>query len=202
VSDGIFFNAMTHCKRTTERWWIWGLVGCAIVPWCQLCFVVPAPAETMPEQAYNVKAGFIYNFSIFTEWPEKAFDSPTAPITVYVKKNTAARDAFDVLKNKKIKSRGFVIKEFDNVNEILPSCHILYIDTSDKKTVEEILRKSRDGTILTVGDMEGFARMGGIINFYTENNKLRFEINVKAAKRAQLKLSSHLLKLARIIEED
>ena len=81
------------------------------------------------------------------------------------------------------------------------SCHILFISSSEKKNIEEILTRLGNHDILTVGETEGFARKGVIINFFLEKKNVRFEINVDAATRSNLKLSSRLLRLAHIIRE-
>ena len=55
--------------------------------------------------------------------------------------------------------------------------------------------------VLTIGEMPDFARRGGIINFIMEDNKVRFEVNVDAAKQADMNISSRLLALAKIVPQ-
>jgi hypothetical protein len=83
----------------------------------------------------------------------------------------------------------------------LTNCHILFIGSSEKWHIQEILRIIKGLNILTIGDTDGFAQKGIIINFYTEEQKVRFEINLDAAKRANLTISSRLLSLAKIVRD-
>jgi hypothetical protein len=81
------------------------------------------------------------------------------------------------------------------------NCHILFISSYEKRHIQEILKSIKGLNILTIGDTDGFARKGIVINFYTEGQKIRFEINLDAAKRANLTISSRLLSLARIVRD-
>jgi YfiR/HmsC-like len=82
------------------------------------------------------------------------------------------------------------------------ACQLIFVASSDKLQVRDILRGLRGASVLTVGDMTGFARMGGIINFVLDDSRVRFEINVKAAERAHLKISARLLTVAKAIVTD
>ena len=86
--------------------------------------------------------------------------------------------------------------------EDLEECHILFISSSERRNLSQILRIVRNKSVLTVGDTKGFAYSGVIINIASEENRLGFEINVDAAQRAHLKLSSKILKLGKIVKED
>jgi hypothetical protein len=81
----------------------------------------------------------------------------------------------------------------------LDKSHILYFATRDRATIRKILDRAKLHSILTVGEVDGFTRMGGIIDFFTENNRLRFRVNVDAAQRQGLKLSSQILLSAQIV---
>ena len=54
--------------------------------------------------------------------------------------------------------------------------------------------------VLTVGESDDFLDMGGVIRLLIEDKKVRFEVNMDAAQRAHLTISSQLLKLARAIK--
>jgi len=79
----------------------------------------------------------------------------------------------------------------------LRSCHILFISSSERKRLPQIIQSLRGASVLTVGDMGQFNQQGGIINFILEANKVRFEINSRGADHARLKISSKLLSLAK-----
>jgi hypothetical protein len=156
------------------------------------------PAQTPRE--YEVKAAFLYNFVQFVEWPADAFSDAQSPVVIGI----LGDDPFgasldDIVRDEKVNNRPLVIRHYQRVEDI-KDCQILFISQSENRRLEEILAGLKDRSILTVGDTDGFARRGGMIRFVTENNKIRFRINVKAAKTANLTISSKLLRLAEIVE--
>lgn len=164
-----------------------------------------APSAAWPQAAsdteLSIKAGFIYNFALFAQWPEKAFKDTASPLVICIAGDTATVEAFEPLTAKKILGRSVSIHAFGD-NATRHPCHILYIDSTSKAEAAALLNRARGSGALTVGDLDGFCRLGGVINFYRQNNKLRFEINTDAAGRAGIKLSSQLLKLAKIVKEE
>ena len=75
----------------------------------------------------------------------------------------------------------------------------MFISKSEKSRLTDIFDSLGSASILTVSETENFARRGGIINFYLEGNKVRFEINSDAAQRKGIKISSQLLKLGKVV---
>jgi len=98
--------------------------------------------------------------------------------------------------------RSKLINEHPLRIEKLPSpteatnCHILFICSSEKQRTAEILKGLQSTSVLTVSETEGFTDAGGMINFVKASNKIRFQINDPAARKAKLKISSKLLSLA------
>ena len=80
------------------------------------------------------------------------------------------------------------------------NCQIIFISSSEKSRLPEIFENLKSARVLTVGETQGFANGGGIINFVEENNKVRFEINADSARRTGLSISSELLKLAKLVK--
>ena len=99
-----------------------------------------------------------------------------------------------------IVGRKLVVKRFNKVRDI-QKCHIVFVSASEKASVSDVLDRAKGTSWLTIGETEGFAQRGGIINLIKEEKRFRFEINVKSAKKAELKISSKLLKLAKIVED-
>ena len=158
-------------------------------------------AKAPPPSEYQLKAVFLYNFAKFVEWPAESFADDQSPIILGILGEDPFGDTIDqIIKGKTIKDRELTIKRFEKI-EKLEACHILFISSSEEKRLEEILETLRDSSVLTVGEMKQFARSGGMINFTVRESKIRFEINVDAAERAKLKISSKLLKLAKIIKD-
>ena len=161
---------------------------------------VPGAHAQLPSLRENeIKAAFLYNFVKFTEWPAEAFPESSSLLTVGVLDDRQVDAAFKSLDGKIVRGRKLRIKRIESTSD-LESCHIVFIRISGKERVSQILVSLQNSSVLTVGEMKGFAQLGGIINFYMKTNRLRFEINVDAAKRAELKMSSKLLKLAKVVE--
>jgi len=145
---------------------------------------------------YQVKAAFLYNFAKFVEWPDRAFSGPDAPFVIGVLGDDPFGDALDSIKGKTVKEHTVVVKRMSGISDA-GSCQVLFISSSEEGRLEEIISTLGQGPVLLVGDMDRFARRGGMIKFLVENNKIAFEINAEAAKQAGLTISSQLLKLAR-----
>jgi hypothetical protein len=155
-----------------------------------------------PSKEYQVKAACLLNFAQFIQWPEAAFAGSKSPVVVGV----LGEDPFGTVleqtfADEMIEGHKLVVKRSTNVEE-MKSCHLIFISRSEKDRVSGILSSLNDASVVTVGEFEKFAHRGGVINFYLESNKVRFEINADAAKKKQLKISSQLLKRARIVGQE
>jgi len=147
-----------------------------------------------------VKVAFLYNFVQFVEWPSKARGGDDAPVYLCVLGNDVLEPAFQSINGKTAKGRKLLVRFARELNEI-GECHLMFVARSEKMHMSSIVQQLQDRPILTVSDMADFARLGGVIGLITVDNKIRFEINVNAARRAGIKISSRLLNLARIIDE-
>ncbi|HWQ68453.1 MAG TPA: YfiR family protein [Patescibacteria group bacterium] len=154
-------------------------------------------AELSPLE-YQVKAAFLYQFSKFVEWPAQAFRTSQYTICIGVVDGGPMAGALQSIEGQESKGRRVVVKQF-KTPENLEFCHILYISPALASRLAEILDQLNGTSTLTVSDISGFARRGGMINLITVDDKIQFEINVDAAERANLQISSHLLRLARIV---
>ncbi len=149
---------------------------------------------------YLVKGAFLYNFAKFVSWPEDALGDDQMHITLCVLGKNPFGDALAAIEGRAVENRKVVIKHCATLDE-LGKCQILFISRSEERNVSEILAKVKDWNTLTVSDMEGFAQRGGVINFMTVEKKIHFEINPDAAERTGLKISSKLLRLAKIVKD-
>lgn len=150
-------------------------------------------------QEHQVKAAFLYNFAKFIEWPQARSEGP---IVLGVLGNASFGRALEqAVDGKNINGRPLVVKQSARIEELTP-CHILFIPSSQARETERIFKLLTGAPVVTVGETEGFARRGGVINFFLEQNKVRFEVNPDVAARAHLRISSRLLSLARIVGED
>jgi YfiR/HmsC-like len=162
--------------------------------------------STSGSSEYLIKAGFIYNFANLVQWPSTSFAQADSPITIVILGEDHFGTTLDhVLEGKRVNSRSFVIKRARSLSELQRAlgsqkeCQILYVSSSEMPHLSEAIQILKGAPVLTIGETPGFARSGGIINLILEDNKVRFEVNVRAAKEADLNISSRLLALARIV---
>ncbi len=152
----------------------------------------------LPE--YQVKAAFLYNFIKFVEWPNEALQDTSNTITIGILGKSPISAALKSIEDKGVKKHKLVIKHFKKHKD-LELCHVLFISQSARKSLNEVLEKLQGSSTLTISEVEEFPRFGGMINFIIVESKVRFEINIEAAEKANLKISSKLLRLARIFRE-
>ena len=160
--------------------------------------------DSSDSSEYLIKAGFIYNFAKFVEWPAASFAQPDSPIVIGILGTDPFGNLIDrIIENKKIGARGLVVKRLKWSTDLkdLKECKILFVGASERGHLDELMQVVKGLPILTVGETPGFAERGGVIRFVLEDNRVRFEINVEAAHQADLTISSRLLTLARIIQQ-
>lgn len=178
--------------------------GCKIIFLIVIAIFLAAPghlfAEDGASQEYKVKAAFLYNFTLFVEWPTEAFTGNDSPLTVCILGKSPFGNALGGLKGKTVKTRKLAVRQINSPQEI-GGCQVLFVSASEKMQLPNILAAVKNRNVLTVSDIDSFAEAGGIINFITLEDKVRFEVNLKAAQQARLKISSQLLKLARDVIE-
>jgi hypothetical protein len=151
-------------------------------------------------EEYQVKAAFLYNFARFVDWPAQSFKAAGDPITICVVGENPFGGALDEATDRKtVAGRGFAIRQTAAIGPDC-DCQILFISASERRRFRSILDSLKPVGILTVGEIQGFAAEGGVVNFKLEGGKVRFEINIEAAERQQLHISSKLLSLAQIVK--
>lgn len=162
--------------------------------------VIPARASAPPPSPENaVKAAFLVNFTLFVEWPDRALPGGDAPVTIGVwGENPFGQLLQDIVRERSGKGRPVRIVEVRSVEEA-SACQVVFLSGSEED-LRSRLEKLGPQPVLTVGDAPGFLADGGMIRFVTVGNKVRFEVDDKAAARSELKLSSRLLQLA--VKED
>ena len=143
-----------------------------------------------PSLEYRVKAAYLYNFVKFVEWPAA---SASGPLTIcVVGGNPFGSVLEETVRGESVGDRPLAVRNVDEPDE---SCRVVFVPAGT--AVASALRATRGTPTLTVGETPRFLSQGGIINFVIEGGKVRFDINQEAAARADLKISSRLLRLAR-----
>jgi hypothetical protein len=170
------------------------LLGCLLLP--------PALSANTPSSEEDaIQAAFLFNFLKFVEWPPEVFDDPESPIIICTVGESPLITTVQALEGKRTRQRPLIIKRYDAV-KTAQRCHVLLVSESAGKGAYPAIASRLKGTsVLTVGNQEGFAEKGGMIEMYSAENKIRFNINLSSAKQSSLKISSQLLKLARKIIE-
>ncbi|MBI2948594.1 MAG: YfiR family protein [Verrucomicrobia bacterium] len=155
-------------------------------------------AETLSMPEYQVKAAFLYNFAKFVEWPKDAFRDTNSPIVIGVfGKDPFGLDLEKVVGQRKVNGRNVVIKRFNNVMDAR-STQIVFVPASEQEHWIAMSKAIQGQSVLTVGETTQFVEAGGVAALVLEG-KIRITLNMEAARRARLAISSHLQNYARII---
>jgi hypothetical protein len=159
-----------------------------------------APAETAAGE-YEVKAAFLLNFARLVEWPEGAFSDARSPLTVgLLSAGASSVQIQKFLDGKSVGSRKVQARQIASANEA-GDFHLIFVGASSGAGAGEVAGATGGGPVLLVGESDGFAASGGAINFFNDGNKIRFEINPRAAEAAGLRVSSRLLRVAKIVPD-
>lgn len=158
-------------------------------------------AQTKAPTEYQVKAAFLYNFAKFVDWPPSAFSDAKQPLDICVYGHdpfgTAPEDA---LLAKTIGERRVSLGRAMQFQDLV-GCHVVFVSASAHESAAELANRLKGRAVLLVGESEGFAASGGVIQFTIEDNRAHFVINPDAADRAGLRISSKLLALAKIVRD-
>jgi hypothetical protein len=157
----------------------------------------PACGES---REYQIKAAFLVNFMQFVTWPSNAFTNAAAPFCIGVLGEDPFGAALDqTVQGETVDHHKIMIQRARRIEDC-KDCQMIFVSRSEEKNLPVILAKLDSGPVLTVSETRNFARQGGIINFYLDEKKIRFEINPAVAQRANLKISAQLLSLGKIVE--
>ena len=148
-----------------------------------------ALAQATPE--YRAKAGFLYNFIAFTEWPAKV----GSPLSLCVYGPDPFGDELNALQGKSVNGRSLAIRNVGNPDQV-KSCQVVFVASSAIDSLPRILDALQGEPVLTVADSKVALDSGVGINMLVRQNKIAFEVNLVATRRAQLNVSSKLLRLA------
>lgn len=176
-------------------------VGWMVLPVVAGVFLcVIAAAQSYRSSEGEVQAASLFNLTKFVEWPDSSFDDAQTPIMVgilggdpWVGFHLRRMAAVE-----KVQGRSVVIRN-ERFGDDLRGCHVLFVSTSQRQHIPEILASLRDANVLTVSDLKGFADAGGMVQMEMEQGRARFVVNLDAATQSKLRVSAKLLALARVI---
>jgi hypothetical protein len=153
-----------------------------------------AETERAVPGEYQVKAAFVYNFIKFVEWP--ADRAPAAgDVRLCVLGKVPVMASFEELRGQEVAGRRLIVTELQELNGA-GACQVLFVAPSLSRRLPDVLAAVAGRPVLTIGDTDGYAEKGIMINMYLENKRVRFEINASAARAAGLGISAKLMGLA------
>ena len=173
------------------------LTAIVVVLWCLL---IGAASVANAQSEDQVKAAFLFNFARYVEWPSDAFPSDDSAVRIcMIGTNGFSGVVSNTVSGKSVGNRSV---EVDTPADLsgASGCHILYVGEGIQAKANEVASSVAGANVFTVADRVGFAQGGGIANFIRTDKKIRFEINPGAAKKAGLKISSRLLRLAKVVK--
>lgn len=155
-----------------------------------------APCHADNLAADSVKAGFVYNFSKFVEWPANALPPANLQLCVV---GQALDGKLNSLNGRQSQGREIRVRNLSASGDF-SGCHILFISASEERRLNSVLNAVAGSPVLTISDIGEFAEFGGMIGLSVQNEKVSFAINLANARAVGLKPSSQLLRLGRVVQ--
>jgi hypothetical protein len=159
-----------------------------------------AQDESSPVAESTVKAAFLYKFAAYVQWPANAPGSAAIPVRIGVfGASDFAHELSQITQGRTVNDRPIDVRRlmdgdgFDNLD-------ILFIGDAENNRLQELLAAVRGQPILTVTETKGALSDGSIINFTTEQQRVRFEVSLHAAEQSRLQLYSRLLAVASAVQ--
>jgi hypothetical protein len=180
------------CSRGSRR----SITGLALAMCLWSAPDATANADVAPDVI--VKAAFLFNFAKFAEWPALAAGAPI--LICIVGDDAIAAALVQTVRGQNINGHTLDVWRPDE-GTAWRGCHLLFVGASEVRRSLSGLAAIRTAPVLTVSDGQGFLQAGGIIELYVEAGRIRFAINIDAAERSGVRLSSRLLGLARVVRD-
>jgi hypothetical protein len=147
---------------------------------------------------YQIKAAFLFNFTQFVEFPASSFFNAQTPFVIGILgKNPFGVYLEETVTGETVNGHPIIVKYYNDIEEV-KVCHILFVNYADVNKLQEVTTKLKGQNILTVSDAAYFLTSGGMVRFYTKNNKIQLQVYLEAVKTSDLTISSKLLRLAEI----
>jgi len=158
---------------------------------------VAGQSSAIPE--FRVKATFLFQFTQFVEWPVEVLSTAQTPLVIGI----FGEDPFgpfldETVRDERANGHPVAVERYRRLEDV-KNCHVLFVSRSEAGRTGDILTALKGRSILIVGDANGFADRGGMIQFVTQENRIRLRINLAAARAVNLTISSKLLRPATVI---
>ncbi len=182
---------MTRTRRTRLS----GLVAAVLTA---LAWTQSAAAQSL--SAPELRAGYLFKFAQFIEWPAEAAP-PGTTLSLCIVNDERVADALDrTIKDRTVDGHTLTVRRL-KPGTPLPACHVLYLAGADTKRSLDVVETVKGAFVLTVSDATRFAESGGMVELFVENGHMRFAVNIDALQRARIRLSSRVLTLAKIVKD-
>lgn len=157
-----------------------------------------AGAFAQPVPEYDLKAAFVYNFAVFTDWPaDVQFEG--GMLNICVNSNSALRQPLLSLGDKQVKGRKVAVRNLSAMDDVR-NCHVVFLGSADRDRWGQIRKNIAGASVLTISDEEVVTPEGVIIALSSETSRVVFDIDTRVARQARLVISSKLLRLARSVQ--
>lgn len=170
-----------------------------IVAGLLLCTSPQAIADQYPDEASLFKAAYIYNFAKLVSWPQDTWLSPEMPFNLCILGEDNVSRALNKLGGRKIKGHDVLVQSFSK-QPPMGLCQLLYVAQNIKLDRRWVKRSVGENAVLSISEVPGFLKQGGVIELFREDQRTRFKINQKNAIQLGLDISSRLLRLATVVE--
>jgi hypothetical protein len=166
-----------------------------------------AAQEAEQNRETIIKAAYLYNFAMYAEWPRTAAGGDPKNFYIGVLgKGDLNAPLKKLAASKTVKDKPIILYHFPSIKDYKP-CHILFVaaePAEDKKEsaadrLAAALKQTKRKPVMIVTESEGLAQKGATVNFFIEENVVKFEINQDAVKEAGLQISPRVLQLGKII---
>lgn len=162
-----------------------------------LALLLPPVLDAQTQAAeYRIKAAFLFHFAQLVDWPAGGLGPDSQPVNFCVLGDELTPGTLaSTVEGKLIGAHKILVRNIHE-SDSLRGCQLVFFVTTNRKWIASSLTSLQSLPVLTIGDTEDFVRTGGMIGFCIRDQKVRFDINLHAAQRANLKVSSRLLLLA------
>lgn len=158
------------------------------------------PTGSRAVEEAELKAAFVLRLAGFVDWPEKAFAGPASPLVVQVAGAPGlAAELERMAASQRIHGRAVEVRRGSAPG---PGAHVVFLGSGAAASVPGIVRDTAALPVLTMSDLPGFARRGGIFELVRDGARIRFEVNEAHARRAGLRVSAQVLRLASAVHPE
>lgn len=153
--------------------------------------------NTLQLAEQEIKAGLLYNFLKYTDWPGASMEKSPA-MNVCILGSDPFAGYLQPMAGRTVNQRGIILRKVQNMQE-MQSCHLLFINARAKDSWPQLKVALKGKAVLTVSDFDGFANSGGMIEFGRKNDHISVNLNMDAVTSGGLRVQDRLLRLVTLV---